>query len=292
MKSLREYIKEAEEKKIAIGHFNISNTEGFWAVVNASKKLNLPAQAGLPVIIGVSEGERDFIGIKQVKALVDSVKADGLPIFLNADHTYSVERIKEVVDAGFDAVIIDGAEKSLEENLRMTKESVDYARSKNPEILVEAEIGFIGKSSKLLDEIPEGVEISENTMTKPEEAKEFVEKTGIDLFAPSVGNVHGIIRGGNPKLNIGRIKEIKGATDVPLVLHGGSGITDEEFKQAISAGISIIHINTELRVAYKQALQKFLFENPDEIAPYKYLRPARDAMQAVVEKRVALFVGR
>ena len=89
--------------------------------------------------------------------------------------------------------------KSLEENLRMTKESVDYARSKNPEILVEAEIGFIGKSSKLLDEIPEGVEISENTMTKPEEAKEFVEKTGIDLFAPSIGNVHGIIRGGQPQ---------------------------------------------------------------------------------------------
>ena len=286
MKSLREYIKEAEEKKIAIGHFNISNIEGFWAVVNAAKKLNLP------VIIGVSEGERDFIGVEQVKALVDTIKSEGIPIFLNADHTYSVERVKEVVDAGFDAVIIDGAEKSFEENLKMTKESVDYARSKNPEILVEAEIGFIGKSSKLLDEIPEGVEISENTMTKPEEAKEFVEKTGIDLFAPSVGNVHGIIRGGNPKLNIGRIKEIKGATDVPLVLHGGSGITDEEFKQAISAGISIIHINTELRVAYKQALQKFLFENPDEIAPYKYLRPARDAMQAVVEKRVALFVGR
>ena len=286
LKSLKEYIKEYEEKKIAIGHFNISNIEGFWAVVNAAKKLNLP------VIIGVSEGERDFIGVEQVKALVDTIKSEGIPIFLNADHTYSVERVKEVVDAGFDAVIIDGAEKSFEDNLKMTKESVDYARSKNPEILVEAEIGFIGKSSKLLDEIPEGVEISENTMTKPEEAKEFVEKTGIDLFAPSVGNVHGIIRGGNPKLNIGRIKEIKGATDVPLVLHGGSGITDEEFKQAISAGISIIHINTELRVAYKQALQKFLFENPDEIAPYKYLRPARDAMQAVVEKRVALFVGR
>ena len=157
-----------------------------------SKKLNLP------VIIGVSEGERDFIGVKQVKALVDTIKSEGIPIFLNADHTYSVERVKEVVDAGFDAVIIDGAEKSFEENLKMTKESVDYARSKNPEILVEAEIGFIGKSSKLLDEIPEGVEISENTMTKPEEAKEFVKKTGVDLFAPSIGNVHGIIRGATP----------------------------------------------------------------------------------------------
>lgn len=285
MKSLREYIAEAEEKRVAIGHFNISNTEGFWAVVNAAKKLNLP------VIIGVSEGERDFIGIKQVKALVDTVKAEGLPIFLNADHTYSAERMREVVDAGFDAAIIDGAEKSFEENLKMTKESVDYKNSVNPEILIEAELGFIGKSSKLLEELPGGVEISDETMTKPEEAKEFVEKTGINLFAPAVGNIHGMVRGGNPKLDIERVKAVREAAGVPLVLHGGSGITDEEFKQAIAVGISIIHINTELRLAYKQGLQKSLIENPDEIAPYKYLRPARDAMQAVVEKRMKLFVN-
>ena len=162
IKTLREYIAEAEEKKIAIGHFNISNSEGFWAVVNASKKLNLP------VIIGVSEGERDFIGIKQVKALVDTVKALDLPIFLNADHSYSVERIKEVVDTDFDAAIIDGAEKSFEENLKMTKDSVEYKNLKNPKILIEGELGFIGKSSKMLLELPENAEISLETMTKPE----------------------------------------------------------------------------------------------------------------------------
>lgn len=293
MKTLREYIKKAEETKTAIGHFNISDLNGFWAIVDAVKKLSAIRQSAeaIPVIIGVSEGERDFIGIKQIKALADTVKAQGLPIFLNADHTYSVERSKEVIDAGFDAVIIDGAEKSFEENLRMTKEAVDYARSKNPEILVEAEVGFIGKSSKLLDEIPEGAG-SDDTMTKPEEAKEFVEKTGIDLFAPAVGNIHGMVRGGNPKLDIGRIKILREAVDAPLVLHGGSGITDDDFKQVISAGISIIHINTELRLAYKQGLQKSLAENPDEIAPYKYFRPAREAMQAVVERRMGLFAGK
>ena len=285
IKTLREYIAEAEEKKIAIGHFNISNSEGFWAVVNASKKLNLP------VIIGVSEGERDFIGIKQVKALVDTVKALDLPIFLNADHSYSVERIKEVVDADFDAAIIDGAEKSFEENLKMTKDSVEYKNLKNPKILIEGELGFIGKSSKMLLELPENAEISLETMTKPEEASEFVKETGVDLFAPAVGNIHGMIKSGNPKLNIERIKEIREATRTPLVLHGGSGITDEEFKQAILAGISIVHINTELRLAYRQALQKSLNEFPDEIAPYKYLRPAREAMQAVVEKRMMLFAN-
>ena len=285
MKSLREYIKEAEERKTAIGHFNISNSEGFWAVVGASKKLNLP------VIIGVSEGERDFIGIKQVSALVATVKSEGLPIFLNADHTYSVDRVKEVIDAGFDAVIIDGAEKSFEENIIMTKESVEYRNSKNQNVLVEAEYGFIGKSSKVLEELPEGVEVSDSTMTKPFEATQFVKESGIDLFAPAVGNIHGMVKGGNPKIDIERIRQIRESTGVPLVLHGGSGITDEEFKQAIEAGISVIHINTEIRLAYKQGIQKSLIENPDEIAPYKYLKPAVQAMQAVVEKRMALFAG-
>lgn len=283
MKTLREYISEAEGKKVAIGHFNISDSVAFWAVVNAAKKLNLP------VIIGVSEGERDFIGIKQVRAMVDAIKSDGAPVFLNADHTYSVARIKEVIDAGFDATIIDGAEKSFEENLKMTRESVDYKNSKNPNALMEAELGFIGKSSKVWDEVPKG---AEDVLTKPEEAAEFVKETGIDLFAPAVGNIHGMAKNLNvnfEKLDIERITAIRQAAGVPLVLHGGSGITDPEFKAAIAAGISIIHINTEIRLAYRQGLQKSLSEDPDEVAPYKFLHPARDAMQLVIEKRLALF---
>lgn len=284
MKSLKEYINEAEERGVAIGHFNISNLEGFWAVVNAAKKLNLP------VIIGVSEGERDFVGIKQVKALIDTIKQDNLPVFLNADHTYSVDRVKEVVDAGFDAVIIDGAEKSFDDNLRMTKESVEYRNNKNSNVLIESELGFIGKSSKVLDVIPEGAGWNEEMMTKPEEAEEFVRETAIDLFAPAVGNIHGMVKSGhNPKLSIERIRQIKEVVKIPLVLHGGSGVSDEDFKAAIEAGISIIHINTEIRLAYKQGFQKFLLENPDEIAPYKYLRGALQEMQVVVEKRLALF---
>jgi fructose-bisphosphate aldolase class II len=217
-----------------------------------------------------------------------------MPVFLNADHTYSADRVKEVVDAGFDAAIIDGAEKSFEENLKMTKESVEYKNSKNQNILIEAELGFIGKSSKVWDEVPEGASPSEYVFTSTEEAKEFVGETSIDLFAPAVGNIHGMSKNLNinfEKLDIERIKQIREATGVPLVLHGGSGITDEEFKQAIAAGISIIHINTELRLAYKQGLQKSLIENPDEIAPYKYLKPALQAMQAVVERRMALFAN-
>jgi len=286
MKTLRETIAEAEERKVAIGHFNISNLEGFWAVVNAVKNLKVPA------IIGVSEGERDFLGIKQAKALVDTVResTEGLPIFLNADHSYSVDRVKEVVDAGFDAAIIDLAEKSFEENVSATKEAVGYKNSKNPNALIEAELGFIGKSSKILDDVPEGAQFSDDMMTKPEEAANFVQETGIDLFAPAVGNIHGMVKSGhNPRLNPGRIKEIKEAVKIPLVLHGGSGISDEDFKAAIEVGISIIHINTEIRLAYKQGLQRSLSENPDEIAPYKYLRPALQEMQSAVERRLKLF---
>ena len=283
MKTLREYIKLAEETKTAIGHFNISDMVGFWAVVGAAKNLNLP------VIIGVSEGERDFLGVKQIKVLVDTLKQENLPIFLNADHTYSVDRIKEVVDAGFDAAIIDGAEKDFAENSRITKESVDYKNSVRPEMIIEGELGFIGKSSKILESIPEGAEFSDEMMTKPEEAREFVQSTGIDLFAPAVGNIHGMVKGGDPKLNIKRIREIKESTRMPLVLHGGSGNTEEEFRNAIAAGISIVHINTEIRLAYKQSLLKFFSENPDEIAPYKFLRPGLLAMQSVIEHKLRLF---
>ena len=284
IKTLREYIEEAEEKKVAIGHFNISDIVGFWAIVNTSKKLNLP------VIIGVSEGERDFIGVKQAEAIVDGLQTEGLPIFLNADHTYSVERVKEVIDIGFDAVIIDSADKPFEENVKITKEVVAYRKKKKRKILVEAELGFIGKSSNLLDKIPEGAGFTDEMMTKPKEAEEFVKQTGIDMLAPAVGNIHGMLKSGhNPKINIERIKRLRSAAGIPLVLHGGSGINDYEFKQAIEAGISIIHINTEIRLAYKKGIQKALSEKPDEIAPYKFLKPGLEAMQAVIEQRLKLF---
>src|SRR3989344_814592 len=169
MKTLREYITEAEEKQIAIGHFNISDSEGFKAVVEGAREL------GVPVIIGVSEKERSFLGIAEIRVLVQVEKDKGEPVFLNADHTYSVEASKEAIDAHFDSVIIDGAEKPFFENVTMTKEVVRYAKEMHPEILVEGELGFIGSGSMFRDEIPEGV--SEKTQTTPEDAKKFVDET-------------------------------------------------------------------------------------------------------------------
>ncbi len=288
IKTLREYIKEAEDNKVAIGHFNISNIEALHGIYNAAKKFNLA------IIIGVSEGEEEFIGRDEVAILIKRIRErDNYPIFLNADHHYTFESVKNALDAGYDAAIIDAVKLPLEENIALTKKCVEYAKElgqkEGRDILIEAELGFIGQSSKLLDTIPEGV--SNATMTKSEDAKTFVEQTGINLLAPSVGNIHGMVRGGNPRLDIERIKEIREICGVPLVLHGGSGIADEDFVNAIKAGISIIHINTEIRVAYKEALEKYLIEFPNEVAPYKILQPAVDAIEEVVSSRLKIFNG-
>src|SRR3989338_1426877 len=183
MKTLREYVLEADKTGVAIGHFNISNLEVFHGIYNAAKKLNLP------IIIGVTEGEENFVGIAESVALVKAVRErDNYPIFLNGDHHYSFETVKVAIDAGYDAVIIDAVKLPLEENIALTKKCVDYAREvskrEGRDILVEAELGFIGQSSRILDKLPDGV--SEETMTKPEEAKQFVEATGVDMLAPSI----------------------------------------------------------------------------------------------------------
>ena len=282
MKTLREHIKEAEEKGVAIGHFNISNLEIFHGIYNAAKKLNVP------VIIGLSEGEEDFVGRNEAIGMVKEVRAkENFPIFLNADHHYSFERAKLAIDVGFDSVIIDCANLSFDENVKITKQCVNYARSANPAILVEAELGYIGSGSNIKDTIPEGAGI----LTKLEDAKKFVKLTGVDMLAPSVGSIHGLIKSGKPHINAELVAEIKKATEIPLVLHGGSGLRDKDFTNAIKAGISIIHISTEIRLAYDEALKKSLTDNPNETTPYKILQPAVDAVEKVILERLKLFNG-
>jgi len=285
MKSLRQYIKEAEEKGVAIGHFNISNLETLHGIFNAAKKL------GLPVIIGTADGERKFVGTKQAVALVKSLREEyDYPIFLNADHVRTLEGVKEVIDAGYDAVIYDGTDVSYEDNLKITKECVEYARSVNPEIIVEAELGFIGASSKVLDKIPDGVKITEEFLTKPEEAKKFVEATGVDMLAPAVGNIHGMLKDGiDPALNISVVKNVKDAVKIPMVLHGASGNSRGDIQAAIKAGMSVVHVNTEIRVAFRKTLEESLKSNPEEVSPYKYMDKCIDAVEKVVEEKLKIF---
>ncbi len=282
MKTLRECIQDAEEKKVAIGHFNISNLEALHAIYGAAKKLDVP------VIIGVSEGEEEFVGRDEAVALVKMIRErDQYPIFLNADHHGSFERVKECIDAGFDAVIIDAAKLPFEENVALTKQCVEYAKNSGREVIVEAEIGYIGSGSNIKDSIPEGAGV----LTKPEEAKAFVDATGIDLLAPSVGSIHGLIKSGKPHIDAELVGEIRNIAGVPLVLHGGSGLRDEDFTNAIKAGISIVHINSEIRLAWKEAIEKFMIENPTEIAPAKISAGAVEAIEKIVESRLKLFNG-
>jgi len=281
MQTLKEAIEAAHDKQIAIGHFNVSDSNQFNAVVAAAGSLNLP------VIIGVSEGERKFFGVHNIAAMVAAARADGHQVYLNADHTYSIDGIKEAVDAGFDAVIFDGSHLSFEDNIKQTREAVEYARTKGT--LVEAEIGRIGTSSKLLDVPPEDMD---KDLTTAEEASQFVRETSVDMLAPAVGTMHGRLKGGGePKVDIARIEVLREAAGVPLVLHGGSGSSDSDITAAAKAGCSIIHINTDIRVAYRKGIEAALAAHPDEIAPYKFLAEGTKAVQNMAEKYLRLFAN-
>lgn len=284
MQTLRDYIAKASQSKTAIGHFNFSTAEMLRGIAEASK------EAGVPVIVGLSEGERDFFGVKEARAIVSAYQADfNIPIFLNADHTKSFERAKEAIDNGFDAIVIDGSSLSFSENVEMVKKVIAYRESLGRDIIVEGELGFIGTSSEILEKLPPGVPIEESKMTAPEEAERFVKETGVDLLAPAVGNVHGIIReSGNPPLSIKRIEEIRKATNVPLVLHGASGISENDVRGAVLNGATIVHFSTDLRVAFRKAVLSSLSNNPEEMAPYKYLRDSIKAVKETVKARMIL----
>lgn len=287
MKTLREYIIDAEKNTKAVGHFNFSSIEVLEAIFESALKLNVP------VIVGTAEGEEGFVGTEQAVALVKTFRDKyNFPIFLNADHHYTFESVKKSIDAGYDMVIFDGAKLPLEENTKITKQCVDYARTIGRDVLVEAELGYIGQASAILDSIPEGVKLDENELTKPEEAVKFISDTGIDMFAPSVGNVHGMLRSvPDPDLNIERIREIKKAVSIPLVLHGASGNTDVDIRNAINAGIAVVHVNTELRRAWTDSLKAHVTEHPDDVAPYKVLKESKESVKEVVTEKLKLFNG-
>ncbi len=281
--NLNNYLKEAKENKYAIGHFNFATADVLRGIVEASRDAGAPA-----VMVGTSEGEAGFIGMKEAVALVDALRQEfDFPIFLNADHFKSFEKCKEAIDAGYDSIIIDGSKLPYEENVAVTKKVVDYAHSINPDISVEGELGYLRGSS----EVQGKIEISWEDYTKPEEAAKFVAETGVVRLAIVFGNIHGIVTEQTEKLDIEHLKNIAVAIpDVYLVLHGASGLKDEDVIASIKAGIVNVHFNTELRVAYREGIDKALHAKPDEAAPYKYLAPAIDDVKAVVAKKIKLFM--
>ncbi len=293
MRTLKEILADASKRKVAIGHFNISETAALKAIAEVARDLKVP------VMVGTSEGEREFLDQHEAVAMVRELQEKhGQEIFINADHTKSVEKAKEAVDAGYDEVLFDGAKLTMEENVKQTSEVVKYARAKNPDILVEGEIGDIGSGSTIRKEIPKGLALSSSNgaainpeqLTKPEDAAAFVKATGIDLLAPAVGNIHGMFANApEPALDLPRIAAIHKAAGIPLVLHGGSGNTDADFLGAIDGGVAIIHISTELRLAWRKGMEATLKKDADEVAPYKLLAGSIDEMKKVLEHKLRLF---
>lgn len=280
MKTLKQYFQEAMDGKWAIGHFNFSTADQLKAIVEAAAELKSP------IMVGTSEGEAEFIGYDQAVALVRSYQQEGYAVFLNADHHKSWESVKVAINAGYDTVLVDASKLPYEENIALTKQVVEYAKSKNPEIEVEGEIGYLKGSS----EVQSKVEISRDDYTKPEQASDFLARTGVNRLAVVFGNIHGIVTEQIERLDLEHLKKIAAAVpNIPLVLHGASGLPAEEIKMAIQNGIANVHINTELRVAYHDTLRKELENKPNETTPYKYLDLAFEEVKKMVKEKLQLF---
>lgn len=284
--SLYKTLKAAQEGHYAVGQFNYSVAEQMRAIMRTAASLHSP------IILGASEKERQFLtlNVGRLKFTKLNVYEElKLLVFFNADHCKSFESAKQAVDLGFDAVHFDGSELPHEENIKITKQVIEYAKSKNPEIVVEGELGRVRGSSELHKE---AIKLEESDFTDPNQAAEFVKETSIDSLAISFGNIHGMFGKelkGAEKLDIERLKVIHEKINAFLVLHGGSGISADEVKNAIKNGIVKVNINTELRIAFSQALRKFLQENPEENVPYKIFPPAMESVRKVVEEKIKLF---
>ena len=245
----------------------------------------------VPVMVGVSEGERAFLGVRQVAALVKSLRDEfDFPIYLNADHTHSLAKALEAANAGFDSIVFDLSALPFDENVRQTRDAVQKLKAINPDILVEGEIGDIGTGSEIHATAPDLTKFR----TTPDEAKKFIAATGIDILAPAVGNMHGLVQSmveGKTKkhLDIERIAAIKKETGSLLTLHGGSGTDDDDFRRAIQAGINVVHINTELRLVWRNSLDASLAQHPAEVVPYKILPAVVEAIKQVALSRLRLF---
>jgi ketose-bisphosphate aldolase len=273
----RELYLKAQKDGYAIGAFNVSTLEAIKAVINAARRLKSP------VIIETSEREMAFLEPTLVFDIVAELAENlRIPVGLHLDHGKSLKTARQAVEAGYTSVHIDGSNLSYEDNVKLTREVVNFAKQKK--ITIEGELGHIaGSSQKHAEEI----KIDQNMLTNPEKAKKFVAETRIDILAVSIGNIHGVYRN-EPKLDFARLDELK-RLGLPMSLHGGSGIPGDQIRRAIGLGINKINVNTELREAYTETLRKELAENLAEIVPYEYLPEEIEAIEDVVETKIKLF---
>ena len=280
----RHLMQRSRQQGFAVGAFNIDNQETLIAICRAAQKLNSP------VLIEVSQGEVEALGLENVRDLVDNYRAEyGIEIYLNLDHSPTVEACKRAIDAGYEFIHIDisqaNHDASDEEIIRATREVVEYAKFTGA--LIESEPHYFGGSSNLHTEAIDYEEIKK-TFSTPDGARAFVEATGIDTFAAAVGNLHG--KYPVPKeLDLDLLQTIREAIDCNISLHGGSGTPLHYFESAAHIGVSKININSDLRIAYRTTLERVLRENPDQYAVMKLMNTVRDEVQKVVEEKISAF---
>ncbi len=282
--NLTDELQEAKKNSTAIGHFNFSDLAILYGVATAART------QGAPVIVGVSEDERAYTGVAEAAALVKAIAARyNQRIYINADHTHIFEDAIAAAKAGFDSIVYDRSDLPMKENIAETARAVRELKAINPKIYVEGEIGNIGSGSEVHDVAPENLDLSTG-----QEAIEFVHATGVDGLAPAVGNMHGVLHGmveGKERkhLNIPRIAEIAQAVNMPMTLHGGSDTDENDLRSAIKAGMTIVHISTEIRLVWRKALDAQLSVYKNEIAPHKLFKPVQDAVAAAVEAKLKIF---
>lgn len=271
---------KAYKRRYAVGAFNFSTIEILKGIFQAS--LNQKAD----VMISTSEGELKHFGPENAVAVVKSLgKRTKNNLTLHLDHGKSFDIVKKCVKAGYPSIHIDASSKEFNANIKLTKKVVKYCKG----LWVEGELGSISGSSTLHKQTYSEI-VKEEFMTSPNQAKEFVEKTGINSLAVSIGNVHGVWKG-SPKLDFKRLEQIHKKVKIPLVLHGGSGIPDKDIRKAVKHGIAKINVNTEMRIAFSKALRETINKDKQQKVPYKLLYSTIPAVQQVVEKKIKLFKG-
>lgn len=272
---MADILNKANEEGYAVGGFNINNMEFLQGIIWAAEEMNSP------LILQTSEGAIRYIGMDYVLGMVEAaLKNTTIPVALHLDHGGSFESVMKCIRNGYSSVMFDGSKLPFEENVRLTRQVVEAAHAVG--VTVEAELGKVGGTE---DDIT--VDDRDATFTDPDEAVEFVERTGVDALAVAIGTAHGVYKG-DPELDFERLKEIKKRLDMPIVLHGASGVPSDDVKKAISLGINKVNVNTDFQQAFTAKIKEIFKEKPEIYDPRKYCGPGRDAIKAKVIEKIKI----
>jgi len=273
--STKQMLLDAQKGGYAVPAFNVHNLETIQTVVEAAVELNSP------IIVAATPGTLAYAGSDFfIKIVEHCANKYDIPIAMHLDHHENTDDIKSAIQIGTKSVMIDASHYDFNENIKKVKEIVDYAHKYD--VTVEGELGILGGIEDDLE-----VDAKDALYTNPDQASEYVEKTGIDSLAVAIGTAHGVYKV-EPKLDFERLEEIRNVVDIPLVLHGASGIPADQIKRAIELGVCKVNIATELKIPFAEKVRGILVSNPDESDPRKYLSPAKKVMKEIAKTKILM----